>query len=363
MEGMPVWAPGMGGLIVGAAIGFATRRARLCSFGAVEDALMGGDTRRLKAFGLALGVAILGTQALVLAGALGPGETSYVSAALPWFGVAIGGLMFGFGMALVGTCSFGSLVRLGGGDLRSLIVIGIFGAAAFAALRGVLAGPRLAFFESIVVDVPPQADLPALTGWTGGDFRPLLTFGLGLGLVAFAVTDARLRRATRLMTAGAIIGLGVVGGWVATLFLADGFATAARPQSLTFVAPVGRFLNAALTGQGALFDFGAGSLFGVTLGAFYAAWRADEFRWEAFDDTLEMRRHLFGATLMGIGGVLAGGCTLGQGLTAGSLLALSWPLAVGGMVIGARLGIAVLVEGSVRELLSRGLARFGLAER
>jgi uncharacterized membrane protein YedE/YeeE len=78
-----------------------------------------------------------------------------------------------------------------------------------------------------------------------------------------------------------------------------------------------------------------------------------ELRWEAFDDDHEMRRHLIGACLMGVGGILAGGCTIGQGITAGSMLALSWPIAVGGMILGARIGIAILVDGSPRDLIQR----------
>jgi uncharacterized membrane protein YedE/YeeE len=94
-------------------------------------------------------------------------------------------------------------------------------------------------------------------------------------------------------------------------------------------------------------------VFGVIAGAWAAAWFAAELRWEAFDDDHEMRRHLIGACLMGVGGILAGGCTIGQGITAGSMLALSWPIAVGGMVLGARIGIAILVDGSPRDLIHR----------
>ena len=92
-------------------------------------------------------------------------------------------------------------------------------------------------------------------------------------------------------------------------------------------------------------EFGMGAAVGVALGAALAAWRDGAARWEAFDDAREMGRHMIGACLMGMGGIFAGGCTIGQGLSAGSLLAPSWPFAVGGIFIGARLGIAVLLEG------------------
>ena len=88
-----------------------------------------------------------------------------------------------------------------------------------------------------------------------------------------------------------------------------------------------------------------GTAVGVTLGAAAAAWSSGDLRWEAFDDAREMRRHLLGACLMGIGGICAGGCTIGQGVSAGSVLAPSWPFAVGGIFLGARFGITVLLEG------------------
>jgi len=350
MEMTGPWWAAAAGLIVGAAAGFAVRRARLCTFGALEDALVGGDTRRLRVFGLALATAVVGTQALVLGGLLRPESTTYVAAALPWFGVLAGGLLFGLGMALVGTCAFGSLVRLGGGDLRSLVVLLVFGAVAYATLRGVLATTRLVVFESgpLVLPVTGGTDLPALLDPVVGiATRPWLAAALAAVLAAAALGDRRLRRARRLMVAGVVLGLAVTAGWVATTFLVDEFAEPVAPQSLTFVSPVARALFGLLLDPAGLVEFGIASVLGVVVGAALAARGADEFRWEAFDDPREMKRHLTGAVLMGAGGVVCGGCTIGQGLTAGSLMALSWPLAVVGMAVGARLGIAFLVEGSV----------------
>src|SRR5476651_729459 len=130
--------PALSGLVIGTAVGFTVRHAKLCSFGAIEDALMGRDGRRLRVFGLALGIAILGTQALILGQVIDANLISYTPPALPAVAIAIGSLMFGIGMAMVGTCGFGSLVRLGAGDLRSLIVVIVLGATAYATLRGVL---------------------------------------------------------------------------------------------------------------------------------------------------------------------------------------------------------------------------------
>ncbi len=362
MTGLPAFAVGMTGLAVGAAAGFAVQRARLCSFGAVEDALVGGNWRRMKAYGLALAVAVLGTQALILFAGFDPATSTYIPGRFALAGALVGAVLFGLGMALVGTCAFGSLVRLGSGDLRALVTLMVFGAVAYAALRGALSGLRLDVVERLALPMPNDApgSIPSIiaagTGWNSALPLSLLIAGI---LLVVAGRDQRLRQSPRLITAAAVLGLGVVAGWAVTAVLADPFAEAIRVQSLTFVAPVARALYGLAAGEGSLLDFGVMSVLGVVLGAGAAAIRAREFRWEAFDDQREMRRHLAGAALMGLGGVLAGGCTIGQGLTAGSLLAVSWPITVGGMVLGARIGIAILVEDSIADWLRAVFSRSG----
>jgi uncharacterized protein len=344
----------LAGLLIGAVLGYLVRRARLCSFGAIEDALEGGDYRRLKIFGLALAVALAGTQALVLSGLLLPIETPYIPARSAVVSIAAGSLMFGIGMALVGTCGFGSLLRLGAGDLRAFVVILTYAAAAYALLRGILAPFRIGVVERVALGMPgghPAGIIETAEGLSGVSVRALITLLLAGALLWLVVRDKRLRKAPRLLTAGVALGLGVVAGWVTTAVLADEF-TVTRVQSLTFVAPVARGVFSVVLGGPDLVDFGVMTVLGVVIGSFISARRQDEFRWEAFDDHYEMRRHLLGAILMGAGGVLAGGCTIGQGLSAGSMLAISWPIAVGGILIGARIGIAILVEGTPRHFLA-----------
>jgi hypothetical protein len=359
MQNLSGWMLALAGFAIGATAGFAVRHAKLCSFGAIEDALMGGDSRRLRIFGLALGIAILGTQALIIGGLLDPEQTTYTLPALPLVAIVIGSVMFGTGMAMVGTCGFGSLVRLGTGDLRSLIVILILGVCAYATLRGAFASFRITVLESISIAMPDgvRSDMASLSmhalGW---DVRSAIAATAGGALCWLALGDQRLRRAPRLLTAGIILGLLTIAGWFVTSSFADDFAGPVRPQSLTFVSTVGKAIYAGLLNVANFADFGVGSVFGVVAGSWLAAWRADELRWEAFDDDHEMRRHLGGAALMGIGGILAGGCTIGQGITAGSMLSLSWPFAVGGMVLGAWLGITTLVDSTPKEMLRRGWA-------
>lgn len=335
--------PALIGVLVGVLVGFFVRRARLCSFGAIESALIGRDWRRMKVFGLALGLAMGLTAAFTFIGWFDPGRTPYAVTRLPWLGIGIGAVMFGFGMALVGTCAFGSLIRLGGGDLRSLMTLLIFGGTAFAVLRGALAGARIDYVERVTVLIPDgrAALLTAMTH-TG----PLLALALGVSLVGLALIDRRLWKAPKLLTAGVMLGLGVAAGWLVTGMIHDEFAGIQRVQSLTFVAPVARALFGLAMGGPGWVDFGVASVFAVPVGAFLAARLARDFHWEAYDDPREMRRHIVGAVLMGAGGILAGGCTIGQGITAGSITAASWFIAVPGMILGARLGILFLVEDS-----------------
>ena len=356
---MPGWAVALCGFLVGGAAGYAVHRGRLCSFGAIEDALMGGDWRRMKTFALALAVAISGTQALAWTGLFDPAATTYVPSHVAFLSAALGSFVFGIGMALVGTCAFGSLVRLGAGDLRSLISLLLFGIAAYATLRGILSPLRVDVLEHVFVAMPGGAssDAASLLGRLFGmDLRAPLATAIVLALLLWVFFDRRLRRSRRLLLAGAILGAGVAAGWAITGPLADPFDDHIRLRSLTFVGPVARALFGVAGNHADWLDFGAASVPGVVAGAFLHARLSGQFRWEAYDDHHEMRRHLTGAALMGFGGVLAGGCTIGQGLTAGSLLSLTWPITVLGMIAGARFGIAILVEGSLMDVLRQKFA-------
>jgi hypothetical protein len=342
MEPLPAWSVALCGGIIGCVIGYAARRGRLCTFGALEDAFLAGNYRRLKVLALALGIAILLTQLMILSEGLPPETIRYLPTRLALLSITLGGLLFGIGMALVGTCAFGSLVRLGGGDLRSLVTVLVYAVAAMAALRGALAPVRLAYLESQSIAMPGnvQSDLAALSSWVAGaDLRGVLTIiSVGL-LVGWAVWRREIFETPRLLSSGILIGIAVSAAWFVTSVLVDDMALIVEPEGLTFVAPVADVLQIFVLPNTTIWNFGTCSVFGVVLGAFLASWLHDEFRWEAYDDHREMKRHIAGGILMGLGGVLAGGCTIGQGLTAGSVFALSWLPAISGMVVGARIGL------------------------
>ena len=336
----PSWLPLAAGLASGGAAGFCVRRAHLCSFGAIESLILAGDALRLRVFALALGVAIAGTQTAVGLGSLDLAGVRLLPDVLPAAGALLGGTLFGLGMALTGTCPFGMLLRLGGGDLRAVVGLLVFGAVAWSALAGGLApvGAVVLEFAALPLAAP---DLPRLSGAP----RALVAGAAVLAIAAWVLADRRLRRAPRLLLAGTVLGLAVVASWMVTGPAADPFAAATRPpQGLSFVAPVARALYGMLLAPGTGFGFAEGAVFGALAGSCAAALARREFRWDAFDEPREMGRHLLGACLMAVGGVWASGCTIGQGLSAGSLLAPSWPLAIGGILLGARLGIAALLR-------------------
>ena len=333
------------GFGAGVALGFVARRGRFCTLSAIEDAVYARDTRRLRSWALAIAVAILGTLLLTQYFDLDLSRTIYVGPRLELGGALIGGLVFGLGMALVGTCGFGTLLRLGGGDLKSFLTFLVLGISALMAMRGVTGLARIQLLDPLTLDLAPRTSqtLPALLGLSpsGGI---ILTLGAALLFGGWALSHAGFRASRKLVWSGVGIGVCVVAGWAITGIVAfDPFDTR-RTESFTFVAPLGETILYAMLSTGLAIDFPVGTVLGTIAGSFLAALRAKEFHWEAPDDAREVKRHILGAFLMGTGGVAALGCTIGQGVTGVSTLALGSFLAVAAMFAGARLGLYWLVE-------------------
>ena len=337
----------LGGLVCGLLAGAAAQFGRLCTFAAIEDAVLAGDFRRARAFGLALATALALTQALVAAKLLDLSGNPYAQSQIDLSGLVVGATFFGLGMSLVGTCGFGLLLRAGTGDLRAFVTAGILAIAAAAATGGLLAPLRLWISALVRMDVGAPG-WPALRNSISA-VSPLTLEGivsatLVVLLVVIIFGSARFRRRRSLILAGLGLGLAVSGGWIVTGTLADPFG-AHRLESLTFVAPLARVVLLTMGETIYQATFAVGTVFGVAAGSYLVAWGRDELRWEAFDDQREMRRHVLGALMMGLGGVLARGCTIGQGLSAASALSLTAPIAILFMILGARIGLYYLVEG------------------
>jgi uncharacterized membrane protein YedE/YeeE len=340
------------GLVLGAALGFAARAGRFCSLGAIEDAVYAQDGRRLRAWLLAIAVAIAGVQLLESYADLDLSRSIYVGARIEWGGAVIGGLMFGFGMALVGTCGFGTLLRLGGGDFRALLTFLIMGLAAAMTLRGIAGLARISLLDPLSSTLPDGARqrLPALVGTSGtAATATALAIAVLLGTAAF--WSKPFLKSPRTMATGAVIGLIVVLGWWATGVAAFDPLDVRRIESFSFVAPLADTLLYLMLASGLKPDFPVGAVLGVVAGAFIAAKLNKQFRWEAPDDARELKRHLVGALLMGSGGVAALGCTIGQGITGVSTLSVGSILALLSIALGARAGLYWLVESESRVFL------------
>ena len=338
----------VGGLLSGALAGGAARFGRLCTMSAIEDALIGHDYRGLKAWGLALAVAITATQAGFALGILDLERNAYTGPHIHVLGAALGGLVFGLGMTLAGTCSFGLIVRAGGGDLRAVVTAAVIGVFAFAFTAGILAPLRNLLLGVGTLDVTSSSTSAVdvlLSRPLGSIAARTVLACLPLGLAVLAFGDRRLRKRPRLLLGATGLGLSIAMGWWTTTRAVDTMMLD-RVESLSFVAPVGRALLQFMTVPFRNVEFGVAAMIGAAIASFVvAAWRR-EFRWEAFDDAREMRRQMFGAALMGLGGVLAQGCTIGQGLSAASVLAVSAPIFMMFVIAGAWLGLRHLIEGA-----------------
>lgn len=354
----------LAGLLLGMLFGATVQRSGFCTMGAISDWMAMGDTARLRSWGLAIAVAMLGSQLLHLLGLIDLRASIYTAPSLNWLGAAIGGLLFGFGMVQAGGCGNRTLARLGAGNLKSLLVVLMIGLSGYITLRGLLAPARVWLDRWSAIDLKPYGvtsqALPDLLSFIADPqlLRWLLGLGLPALLLLWVFRDARFRGKPVLVVAGVIVGLIIIAGWAATGILgADDFEPAPL-ASMTFVAPIGAALQYLMTFTGMKLDFGISSVGGVILGAFLMAKHDNTFRLEGFTSAGDMLSHLLGGILMGFGGVLALGCTVGQGLTGLSTLALGSFVAVGGIVIGGILGVRYLEEGSLpaalRTLFARG---------
>jgi uncharacterized membrane protein YedE/YeeE len=345
------------GFTLGLIAGFAARGAAFCTFGAIADVVVTGNHRRLRAWALALALALIGSQGLHGLGVLDLGQSIYLTSPFSAVMAIAGGLMFGVGMALVGTCGFGTLLRLGGGDLRALVDMACLGFFAYLALSGPIAYLRLAVADATALDWPGLAapglvDLAAfLTDLGTEGLRPVLTTVIVAGLLYYVLKDKSLRARPVEIAAALAIGVVITLGWAATGFLGHDPFDPEPPVSLTFVRPIGESFLYMMLMSGLDPSFGIATVGGVLIGAHIAARARSELRLEGFDGDREMMRHLSGAALMGVGGVFALGCTIGQGMSAMSALALSAPLAIASIILGAAFGLRYLEEGSVQGAL------------
>ncbi|MCX7645253.1 MAG: YeeE/YedE family protein [Rhodobacteraceae bacterium] len=331
------------GLAGGVILGLAARLGDFCTLGALESAIYGKDHRRLRLWGVVLGVAILGTQLGALAGFVDIGASFYH--AIAWNPVAsvAGGLVFGYGMAMAGNCGFGALVRFGGGDLRALVIVVVMGIFGFVALSGPLAPLRAALFPQPAAE-GPQGIVHAAQALLG--IAPVVTvLAIAAACLAWALAHRGLRQSPRMLAWGTAAGLAVAGMFAGTSWLAEASLGAVQVEGPSYTAPVGRTLIFLMTSTAGGITFSVGSVAGVLLGAFAGSLIRGLFRWEACEDPRELGRQVGGAVLMGIGGVVAMGCSVGQGVSGIAALSWSGPVTLAAIAAGAMVGLRQLIGG------------------
>jgi uncharacterized protein len=342
----------LAGLLIGLAYGAVGLLSGFCLMSSLRGWWAQGDSRLIRAYALALGVAIFVAQLLAARGVVDLGKTIYLqpsfSAPLMFFG----GLLFGYGMVLSNGCGSRALVLLGRGNLRSFVVVIVLGVAAQMTLKGLIAPSRIVLLQASQM-TPVVTSVPALLskfGLSETISRMLAASAISGALIIFAFAHAPFQRAWGQIAAGIAVGLLVAAGWFATGYLGADDFNPAPVTSLTFVAPIADTLQYVMLSTGLTLNFGIATVAGVFAGSLLTALATGRFRWEGYSSPRHMLRSAGGAALMGSGGAMAYGCSIGQGLTGLSTLALASFVAVAGILLGTAAGLRGALR--VRPLVS-----------
>ncbi len=344
------------GFVLAFIFGYVGNKTHFCTMGAVSDIVNMSHWDRMRAWLLAIAVAIIGTSLLVYNGHLDLTKTIYTGSNFYWLAAIVGGLTFGVGMTLAGGCGQRTLVRLGGGNLKSVVVFLFMGYAALVTLSGIFGAFRVSVLQAAPVTVYLQGmqTIPEVLGL--GSPGAALGAGLAIGaaLLVYIFANKEFRANADNILAGIVIGLIVVAGWYVTGTFGFGEdpdtlemvylgTNSHLAESMTFVAPLGYTMNlwAYWTDSATIVTFGVASVFGVVIGSFVYAVAHRSFRWESFNSPQDMFRHIVGAVLMGFGGVTAIGCTIGQGVTGVSTLAVSSFIVLAAIIAGAAITMKV----------------------
>jgi uncharacterized membrane protein YedE/YeeE len=321
------------GIVLGLLFGIVAQASRFCLRSAVVGTTRDALSPMAGAYALALLAAIIGAQGLQYLGFLDFSETRFVGDSLPLGALILGGSMFGVGMVLTRGCASRLTILSAQGNMRAMLVIAVFAITAYATLRGVLAGARVGFTDATAVTLD------------GSSVLPVAGAAALVALLALAIWRSRV--SLGLALAGVAVGLLVVSGWFATgVLLLDEFDPR-EAQSLAFTAGASEGLFYTMASTALEPGFAGGIMGGALLGAFTSALFRRELRLESFETPEQTVRYLAGAVLMGIGGVLAGGCTVGAGLTGLSTLALGPLVALVAIITGAASAHAALSRDGV----------------
>jgi uncharacterized protein len=359
LSAIVVW----GGFTLAVVFGYVAQKTSFCTMGAVSDVVNMGDWGRMRAWMLAMAIAILGANLLSFYGLLNLADTIYTAGQLYWGALLVGGLCFGVGMTLAGGCGQRTLVRVGGGNLKSVVVFLFLGYSALVTMRGIFGAFRTTVLQSepLTVHMGASSTLPALLG-LDAQGQLLLAIVIAVLMMGFVFLSREFWRQGDNILAGVVGGLVVLGGWYLvghmgyvedpnTLEMTYLATNSHRAESLSFIGPIGYTMDlwAYWTDTQTTLTFGIATVFGIGVGAFIYAMLHRTFRWEYFTSPQDLFRHIIGAVLMGFGGVTALGCTIGQGITGLSTLALGSFIALFGIIAGAALTMKIQYYQMMRE--------------
>jgi len=352
LSAMVVW----GGFGLAFVFGLVANRSNFCTMGAISDVVNMSHWGRMRMWLLSVAVALIGTSLLHYFGQVDLSKTIYQRPSLSWLSLLLGGALFGVGMTLAGGCVNKNLIRVGGGSVRSLVVLTFVAISAYMTLKGLFGQWRSSYLDPLTIDLASRGmsdqSLPSVlsvfTGMAAREALLVATAVVGLALLAFVFKDKRFRGNVVQVGASVVLGLLIVAAWYLTGHLGHGenpatletvyFATNTRTlESLSFVAPTAFSLELLLlwTDKSLHPSFGVATALGVVLGSASYALLSRKFQWEGFASLEDLRNQLVGGVLMGFGGVTALGCTVGQGMSGLSTLALGSFIAVAAIVVGA----------------------------
>ncbi len=340
-------------------LGVTMQKTGFCSMGAISDIFIMNSWDRLKQWFLAIGVAIIGFAVMSYSGFIDPLTSIYTGNKLLWLSTIMGSILFGFGMVLASGCGSKTLIRIGGGNLKSVIVFLAIGLSAYMTIRGFLGVIRINTLDTVFISLNTPQDLPSLLSAATGMMRSSLHLILGLvigsAFIIFALAKKVFWTAENLF-AGVVVGLIICSIWAISghmAFVAEDPNTleavflatnSGKMESLSFVAPYAYFLDWLMmySDTSKVLTIGVVAVMGMISGSAVVALLTKSFRWETFRNPEDTANHLIGGMLMGFGGVTALGCTVGQGLSGISTLALSSFIALPGFIVGAYLALRYL---------------------
>lgn len=331
----------LAGLAIGLIYGAVGLLSSFCLMSSMRGFLAEGDGRLLRTYALAIAVAIVASQWLAGSGLAELGKSIYLQPSFSAPVLFLGGLLFGYGMVLSNGCGSRALVLLGRGNLRSFVVVVVLAIAAQMTLKGLIAPARIALAQATQTTITANS-LPALLSTLGlgeAASRALTASAIAAVLVVFGFAHPAFRRSPGQIAAGIVVGLLIAGGWFVTGHLGADEFNPVPVTSLTFIAPIADTLQYAMLSTGLTLNFGVATVAGVFAGSLVTALVTGRFHWEGYSSPRHMLRSAGGAALMGIGGVMAFGCSIGQGLTGISTLALGSFVAVAGILLGTAAGL------------------------